>query len=99
LNEKDEKSFYWVARDYSEDPPSLETFAIRFKTPDIAQAFKKAAVDALNGVAAPAAAVNTSVAKSDVLEKSTSKDQTDGTLIQFRSGLYSKSLGNIKKLF
>ncbi|XP_047739959.1 E3 SUMO-protein ligase RanBP2 isoform X2 [Hyalella azteca] len=98
LNEKDEKSFYWVAQDYSEDPPSLETFAIRFKTPDIAQAFKKAAADALNGVAAPAAAVNTSVAKSDVQEKSTSKDQADGCVLSSTTQQESSRLALARKL-
>ena len=48
--EKDEKSLYWVAQDFSEESPALETFAIRFKTSEIAQQFKKAAEDAQNGI-------------------------------------------------
>lgn len=43
---KDEKSFYWVSTDYSEGEPCKQTFAIRFKTPDIANSFALAIKDA-----------------------------------------------------
>lgn len=66
FNDKDEKSFYWAAQDYSEEIPALETFAIRFKTAEIAQEFKKAAADVLTGAAAAPRV------------KSPVKDQTDG---------------------
>ncbi|XP_075236358.1 E3 SUMO-protein ligase RanBP2-like isoform X2 [Lycorma delicatula] len=42
---KDDKTWLWCAMDYSEGEFSQEKFAIRFKTPDIAQDFK-AAIDA-----------------------------------------------------
>ena len=42
LHSKDEKSFYWVAQDFAEEEPSRETFAIRFKTPEIATEFQAA---------------------------------------------------------
>ncbi|KAF2363400.1 Zinc finger RanBP2-type [Trinorchestia longiramus] len=70
FNDKDEKSFYWVAQDYSEDTPSLETFAIRFKTPEVAQKFKKAAADALSQASAGVPTTE---------EAASSKDQTNGT--------------------
>lgn len=42
FHKKDDKNFYWAALDYSETSPQNETFAIRFKTPEIASDFIKA---------------------------------------------------------
>ncbi|KAB7495494.1 E3 SUMO-protein ligase RanBP2, partial [Armadillidium nasatum] len=43
---KDDKSLFWVATDFSEQEPSKETFAIRFKTSDIMKSFLKAVQEA-----------------------------------------------------
>lgn len=46
VRRKDDKTFYWAALDHSEaDTPKTETFALRFKTPEIAAEF----FTALNG--------------------------------------------------
>lgn len=42
FRKKDEKTFYWAAVDYTENEAQKETFAIRFKTPEIAAEFYKA---------------------------------------------------------
>jgi E3 SUMO-protein ligase RanBP2 len=42
LNTKDDKSFIWSAADYSEGEVEQCSFALRFKTPDIAKEFKQA---------------------------------------------------------
>lgn len=43
MRHKDDKTFYWAAMDHSEaDTPKAETFAIRFKTPEIATEFFEA---------------------------------------------------------
>lgn len=48
---KDTKSWHFVVNDYSEgELESLVQFCLRFKTEEIAQEFKKAIDDALNGV-------------------------------------------------
>ncbi|KAG6833801.1 hypothetical protein H0H87_011735 [Tephrocybe sp. NHM501043] len=61
--EPNQRSWVWkVAADYSESPPTAETLAIRFKTPEDAGEFKKAFDEAkvsnaaLAGGAAPAPA-------------------------------------------
>lgn len=46
FNRKDEKTWQWCAPDYSEGEVQYDTFAIRFKTPEIAQGF----MDALEAV-------------------------------------------------
>lgn len=47
VRRKDDKTFYWVALDYSEaGPGKTETFALRFKTPEIATEFFAALNDA-----------------------------------------------------
>ncbi|XP_069959256.1 E3 SUMO-protein ligase RanBP2 isoform X4 [Cherax quadricarinatus] len=45
FRKKDDKTFYWAALDYSESCPQNETFAIRFKTPEIASDF----INAIDG--------------------------------------------------
>ena len=42
FRKKDDKTFYWATVDHSENTPKNETFAIRFKTPEIAVEFYKA---------------------------------------------------------
>jgi Ran-binding protein 1 len=39
-NSGSDTSWVWVAQDYAEEEPVIETFAIRFKTPEIAEEFK-----------------------------------------------------------
>lgn len=39
FRKKDEKTYYWATMDYSDNEPSNETFAIRFKTTEIAEGF------------------------------------------------------------
>lgn len=46
---KDDKSWHFVANDYSEGEVELLQFCLRFKTPEIAIAFKTAVDDALAG--------------------------------------------------
>lgn len=47
MRRKDDKTFYWVAMDHSEaGTPKSETFAIRFKTPEISAEFFAAVNDA-----------------------------------------------------
>ncbi|KAK8396428.1 hypothetical protein O3P69_005465 [Scylla paramamosain] len=47
MRHKDDKTFYWAAMDHSEaDTPKAETFAIRFKTPEIATEFFEAIQEA-----------------------------------------------------
>lgn len=46
FRKKDDKTFYWAAFDYSEATPQNETFAIRFKTPEITSEFMNAVSDA-----------------------------------------------------
>ncbi|KAJ8969538.1 hypothetical protein NQ317_008618 [Molorchus minor] len=45
---KDDKTWLFHAADFSEGEVAHEQFCIRFKTPEIAQEFKKAVTDALN---------------------------------------------------
>ncbi|EDW81043.2 uncharacterized protein Dwil_GK11229 [Drosophila willistoni] len=45
---KDEKSWMFAVNDYSEGENILERFALRFKTPEIAQGFHQAVMKALN---------------------------------------------------
>ena len=59
---KGENSFYWIALDFSEGEPSRDTFAIRFKTADIAQDFRKAVNDALSVASGQKAPAPSSVA-------------------------------------
>lgn len=47
---KDDKSWHFVVNDYSEGELELEQLCLRFKSAEIAAAFKKAVDDALNGV-------------------------------------------------
>lgn len=47
---KDDKSWNFIVNDFSEGEVSLEQLCLRFKTPEIAQEFKKAIDDALNGI-------------------------------------------------
>lgn len=47
---KDDKSWRFVVNDFSEGEVVLEQFCLRFKTPEIAQEFKQAIDDALNGI-------------------------------------------------
>ncbi|KAG5883507.1 hypothetical protein JTB14_013934 [Gonioctena quinquepunctata] len=49
---KDEKSWLFAAADFSEGEIAHEQFCVRFKTADIAQEFKKAISDAVQGPAA-----------------------------------------------
>ncbi|XP_066979899.1 E3 SUMO-protein ligase RanBP2 isoform X2 [Macrobrachium rosenbergii] len=42
FRKKDDKTFFWATVDYAENTPKSETFAIRFKTPEIAVEFYKA---------------------------------------------------------
>ncbi|XP_042203503.1 ranBP2-like and GRIP domain-containing protein 3 isoform X1 [Homarus americanus] len=46
FRKKDDKTYYWAAVDYTESTPQNETFAVRFKTPEIALDFIKAVNDA-----------------------------------------------------
>lgn len=48
--QKDDKSWHFVVNDFSEGELELEQLCLRFKTPEIAQEFKKAIDDALSGV-------------------------------------------------
>lgn len=47
---KDSKAWHFVVNDYSEGGFELSQFCLRFKTEEIAQGFKQAIDDALNGV-------------------------------------------------
>ena len=46
FKQKDDKSVFWGATDYSENEPVPETFALRFKTPKILSEFVQAVYDA-----------------------------------------------------
>nr|CAH7756346.1 unnamed protein product [Callosobruchus chinensis] len=46
---KDEKSWLFHAADFSEGEIAREQFCVRFKTPEVADEFKKAVTDALDG--------------------------------------------------
>lgn len=46
---KDDKSWHFVANDFSEGEVELMQFCLRFKTSEIAKAFKQAATDAVAG--------------------------------------------------
>ncbi|KAK7080137.1 hypothetical protein SK128_016406, partial [Halocaridina rubra] len=75
LRKKDEKTFYWASVDYSENAPQNETFAIRFKTPEIATDFYKAVDDAkvkLGGKHTEMPVVVPSPKKTEVSSSSTS---------------------------
>ncbi|XP_078038552.1 E3 SUMO-protein ligase RanBP2 [Augochlora pura] len=50
---KDEKSWMWIAADYSEGEIEHTLFACRFKTPEIAKNFKNTVEDALAGKDVP----------------------------------------------
>jgi Ran GTPase-activating protein (RanGAP) involved in mRNA processing and transport len=54
FREKDAKSWTWVAQDFSEGALTTMTFALRFKTAEIAQDFKAAAAEAVQGSEADA---------------------------------------------
>ena len=51
FKEKDAKSWTWVAQDFSEGELTTMTFALRFKTAEIAGDFKTAAEEAVEGAA------------------------------------------------
>ena len=46
---KDDKSWQFIANDFSEGEVQAMPFSLRFKTPDIAKEFKQAVTDALSG--------------------------------------------------
>ncbi|CAH1962372.1 unnamed protein product [Acanthoscelides obtectus] len=46
---KDEKTWLFHAADFSEGELACEQFCVRFKTPEVAEEFKKAVADALDG--------------------------------------------------
>lgn len=48
--QKDDKSWHFIVNDFSEGQYEVEQLCLRFKTAEIAQGFKKAIDDALNGV-------------------------------------------------
>jgi len=77
-----DRSWVWkVAADYSEDPPTSETLAIRFANADIAVQFKKAFEDARDNNAklagAPPAPPGTSEEKHEEAAESGSEGQGD----------------------
>jgi Ran-binding protein 1 len=65
-NSGSDTSWVWVAQDYAEEEPTIETFAIRFKTPEIAEEFKTK-YDEFR------------VSNKKTLESRTEKDETEGT--------------------
>jgi len=77
-----DRSWVWkVAADYSEDPPTSETLAIRFANPDYAAQFKKAFEDARvnNANLASSTAAAASPVDEDKPEETTeSKDESEG---------------------
>lgn len=54
---KDDKSWLWVAQDYAEGEPKLDTFVIRFKDAEIASGFMKAVDESRTGTPSEKAAV------------------------------------------
>jgi len=71
-----DRSWVWkVAADYSEDPPTSETLAIRFANADFAGQFKKAFEDARDN---NMKLTNTAAAEDKLEETLESKDESEG---------------------
>jgi Ran-binding protein 1 len=77
-----DRSWVWkVAADYSEDPPTSETLAIRFANADYAAQFKKAFEEARDNnakLASSTAAAASPVAEDKPEETAESKDESEG---------------------
>ncbi|XP_049530022.1 E3 SUMO-protein ligase RanBP2 [Anopheles darlingi] len=71
-SKKDDKSWQFVANDFSEGSFELMNFCLRFKSADVAQEFRDAITDALSGKLTPQA----SAATPTVATQSDSRDST-----------------------
>lgn len=80
LRPKDDKTWLWYAVDYSEGVESKEKFAIRFKTPDIAEEFKQAFDDALTNV--KDSSLNTSVEGTSIHKQDEEKSFTKEEVVK-----------------
>jgi len=74
-----DRSWVWkVAADYSEDPPTAETLAIRFANADFAAQFKKAFEDARGNNAKLASSTAAATSEDKPEETAESKDESEG---------------------
>ncbi|KAJ6635177.1 E3 SUMO-protein ligase RanBP2 [Pseudolycoriella hygida] len=79
---KDDKSWHFIVNDFSEGEVELMQFCLRFKTPEIAQEFRQAVRDALNGNA-------DTEAPNGIDEKISDEEESNILKLKLPSGFYS----------
>uniref|UniRef100_A0A2M4B7Y0 Putative ran-binding protein ranbp1 n=1 Tax=Anopheles marajoara TaxID=58244 RepID=A0A2M4B7Y0_9DIPT len=75
-SKKDDKSWQFVANDFSEGTFELMNFCLRFKSADVAQEFRDAITDALSGKLTPQTSSAASTATPEAATQSDSRDTT-----------------------
>ncbi|GAB6028232.1 hypothetical protein CHUAL_002421 [Chamberlinius hualienensis] len=80
FTQKDDRSWMWVAQDFSDQELKQETLVLRFKTPEISKTFKSAIDDALKFISIQSSPIKKTVSFNLAEDSDTLKsDKTFGT--------------------